>query len=156
MNEFYLEKASVAQKRYTLCHEIGHSFGLAHTDEDFFNPDLGNCMDYTTTPEANMSPDESNFLFLKDLYGTIPERRRDLTSTAPQAQKERDGRGIPEDVRAKLREVVPRLESRLHGNAHHDEWRLLRQSKTSETYASSLGNGWAVHVSKLLVAVEDM
>jgi len=43
MNEFYLEKSSEAQRRYTMCHEVGHSFGLPHTDEDFFNADLGNC-----------------------------------------------------------------------------------------------------------------
>lgn len=27
--------------------ELGHGFGLPHWDEDFFNRDMGNCMDYT-------------------------------------------------------------------------------------------------------------
>ena len=71
MNEYYLKGADESQRRYTLCHEVGHSFGLPHTDENFYNKDLGNCMDYTNNPEANMRPDESNFVFLYDLYGAL-------------------------------------------------------------------------------------
>ena len=47
INEYYLNQDSDEQKLYTLCHEIGHGFGLPHWDEDFFNKDMGNCMDYT-------------------------------------------------------------------------------------------------------------
>jgi hypothetical protein len=44
MNEFYLASADEATRLYTMCHEIGHGFGLQHTDENFTNEDLGNCM----------------------------------------------------------------------------------------------------------------
>ena len=145
MNEFYLNKASVAQKRYTLCHEMGHSFGLPHTDEDFFNPDLGNCMDYTANPAANMSPDISNFRFLEDLYGNIPERKTRRTQSAQR---------IPDEIRAKLKELVPRLENRVDGDAQKDGWRLLHRSRRGESHAMSLGDGWTVQVNKLL-QVED-
>lgn len=47
MNEFYLAQETDEQRLYTLCHEIGHGFGLPHWDENFQNQDLGNCMDYT-------------------------------------------------------------------------------------------------------------
>ncbi len=47
MNEFYLGSDTEDQKLYTMCHELGHGFGLPHWDEDFFNKDMGNCMDYT-------------------------------------------------------------------------------------------------------------
>jgi hypothetical protein len=47
MNEFYLLTESDDQKLYTMCHEMGHGFGLPHWDEDFFNKDMGTCMDYT-------------------------------------------------------------------------------------------------------------
>jgi hypothetical protein len=42
MNEFYLQDAIDEWKQYTMCHEIGHGFGLPHTDEEFWNRDLGN------------------------------------------------------------------------------------------------------------------
>ena len=44
LNEFYLATADEDQRQYTTCHEIGHGFGLPHTDENFYNADLGNCM----------------------------------------------------------------------------------------------------------------
>jgi hypothetical protein len=44
LNEFYLANADESQRQYTICHEIGHGFGLPHTDENFYNADLGNCM----------------------------------------------------------------------------------------------------------------
>jgi hypothetical protein len=33
-----------------VCQEIGHTFGLDHQGEDFDNPNLGTCMDYTSDP----------------------------------------------------------------------------------------------------------
>ena len=42
MNEYYLFNADTTKRQYTMCHEIGHGFGLAHTDENFNNKDLGN------------------------------------------------------------------------------------------------------------------
>jgi predicted Zn-dependent protease len=54
MNDYYLEGTNMAQKQYTMCHELGHGLGLGHTDENFYNRDLGNCMDYTERPENNM------------------------------------------------------------------------------------------------------
>jgi hypothetical protein len=69
LNEYYLNYEDDAQKLYTACHELGHGFGLPHWDENFFNKDLGNCMDYTQNPEQSYKPDESNFLYLAQLYG---------------------------------------------------------------------------------------
>ena len=37
MNEYYLTSASADARLYTMCHEIGHGFGLPHWDEDFRN-----------------------------------------------------------------------------------------------------------------------
>ena len=55
-----------------MCHEIGHAFGLGHTDEIFGNADLGDCMDYTNSPENNLKPTLRNYDFLFQLYGIVP------------------------------------------------------------------------------------
>lgn len=78
MNEFYFSGTDTYQRQYTMCHEIGHGFGLPHSDENFYNKDLGNCMDYTNNPENNMAPDDTNYIFLADLYGSF-----DGTYTSP-------------------------------------------------------------------------
>ena len=63
--------------------QIGHAFGLPHTDERFFNQELGNCMDYTFNYEVNQSPDTSNFELLEVLYGEIGALSSQRPSRAP-------------------------------------------------------------------------
>jgi hypothetical protein len=42
MNEYFLSSsASHADKQYTMCHELGHGFGLDHTDENLYNINQG-------------------------------------------------------------------------------------------------------------------
>eukprot|EP00522_Entomoneis_paludosa_P012365 CAMPEP_0172455410 /NCGR_PEP_ID=MMETSP1065-20121228/12049_1 /TAXON_ID=265537 /ORGANISM="Amphiprora paludosa, Strain CCMP125" /LENGTH=639 /DNA_ID=CAMNT_0013207871 /DNA_START=388 /DNA_END=2307 /DNA_ORIENTATION=+ len=72
MNEFYMPDRDDTQWQYTMCHELGHAWGLPHTDENFNNDDLGDCMDYTNNPEANKQPTIRNFNFLFQLYGLVP------------------------------------------------------------------------------------
>lgn len=73
MNDYHLNKMSDGAKQWTMCHELGHGFGLGHWDEKFYNRDLGNCMDYTsrTRKESNQKPDTSNFVFLEQMYGNV-------------------------------------------------------------------------------------
>mmetsp|Transcript_4283 Transcript_4283/g.6619 ORF Transcript_4283/g.6619 Transcript_4283/m.6619 type:complete len:307 (-) Transcript_4283:5111-6031(-) len=71
MNDYHLDRMSVEAKQNTMCHELGHGFGLGHWDENFWNRDMGNCMDYTNTYENNQLPDRSNFLFLERMYGKL-------------------------------------------------------------------------------------
>ncbi|KAL7488687.1 hypothetical protein ACHAW6_014278 [Cyclotella cf. meneghiniana] len=68
MNEYYLRNAKFDHRRYTMCHEIGHGFGLPHTDENPYNKDLGNCLDYTMTPGNNLYPGDVNFEKLHGMY----------------------------------------------------------------------------------------
>jgi len=92
MNERYLDETVVTnqdklfhERKYTMCHEIGHGFGLPHQDEDFNNADLGTCMDYTHRPQNNLNPNQEDFDALNKLYGLNEEARRSL--------RKRDGGG---------------------------------------------------------------
>lgn len=52
------------------CSPTSHRFGLPHTDEDHFNRDRGDCMDYTTRTWNNLKPGDFNLNLLETLYGT--------------------------------------------------------------------------------------
>ncbi|KAL3805298.1 hypothetical protein HJC23_009005 [Cyclotella cryptica] len=68
MNEYYLRNAEYDHRRYTMCHEVGHGFGLPHTDENPYNANLGNCLDYTDNPDENLHPGDVNFNKLAGMY----------------------------------------------------------------------------------------
>mmetsp|Transcript_13108 Transcript_13108/g.15399 ORF Transcript_13108/g.15399 Transcript_13108/m.15399 type:complete len:284 (+) Transcript_13108:125-976(+) len=81
MNEYYLglhlNLRDIAYKRqYTMCHEIGHGFGLPHLDENFNNEDLNSCMDYSQNPDANLKPNAQDYKNLNTLYGDGTSRHR--------------------------------------------------------------------------------
>lgn len=69
MNEYYLRNADYDRRLYTMCHELGHGLGLPHTDENFNNANLGNCLDYTDNPASNTQPGDINLERLRELYG---------------------------------------------------------------------------------------
>ena len=61
-----------------MCQEVGHTFGLDHQDEDFFNPNIGTCMDYTTDPDgtilgqlSNEHPNQHDYDMLKSIYAHL-------------------------------------------------------------------------------------
>ncbi len=58
-------------RQFVTCQEIGHTFGLAHQDEVFNNPNLGSCMDYTSDPTTNQHPNLHDFQELAIIYGHV-------------------------------------------------------------------------------------
>jgi hypothetical protein len=59
-NDTYFDTSTYdtpAWRQFVTCQEIGHTFGLGHQDEDFYNANLGSCMDYTVNPILNQHPD---------------------------------------------------------------------------------------------------
>ena len=63
VNDTYFNTAKYntpAWKRLVMCQEVAHTFGLDHQDEDFNNPNLGTCMDYTSDPDGPLSNEHPN------------------------------------------------------------------------------------------------
>jgi hypothetical protein len=58
---------------------VGHDVGLAHQDEDFDNPNLNTCMDYTSNPEPNQHPNSHDYAQLESIYSHV-----DSTTTVGQ------------------------------------------------------------------------
>jgi hypothetical protein len=87
VNDFYFKKAKYntpAWRRFVMCQEVGHTFGLDHQDESFSNPNLGSCMDYTSNPvgpPSNEHPNRHDY----DQLVTIYNSHVDSTTTVGQA-----------------------------------------------------------------------
>ena len=118
------------------CHELGHGWGLPHTDENYWNRDRGDCMDYTMRPRNNLEPGQYNCDLLQELYGTVGGtnnggrlRRRNLDELP-----EGDNKDIPDHVKEKYKTTVQAIE-RNGGSADHID----------------LGDGYAIEYYKLLI-----
>jgi len=74
LNDFYFNFAPYngpGWRQLVICQEIGHTFGLAHQDENFDNPNFGTCMDYTSNPLGppdNLHPNYHDYEELASIY----------------------------------------------------------------------------------------
>lgn len=113
VNDTYFSKApyNTSQwKQFVMCQEIGHTFGLDHQDEDFNNPNLGTCMDYTSSPSSNQHPNEHDFAQLASIYthldasttvgkaitsrnNTNDSDRTSVSDLGKEKRRSKDGRG---------------------------------------------------------------
>ena len=60
-----------AWKNMVMCQEVGHTLGLDHQDENFSNPNLGTCMDYTSDPSTNQHPNQHDYDMLEQIYAHL-------------------------------------------------------------------------------------
>lgn len=93
LNDRY--NTNAASRRYIVCHENGHGLGLPHTDEDHFNRDRGDCMDYTVRYENNDVPGVFNLNLLEELYGTPTRPRQEPVA---EQQQQSDGSAANDPV----------------------------------------------------------
>ncbi|OHB19950.1 MAG: hypothetical protein A2666_03820 [Parcubacteria group bacterium RIFCSPHIGHO2_01_FULL_47_10b] len=85
MNDTYFMTATYntpAWRRFVMCQEVAHDFGLDHQDETFDNANLGSCMDYTNDPDgglggavtndpSNEHPNAHDFTQLETIYAHL-------------------------------------------------------------------------------------
>jgi hypothetical protein len=63
VNDSYFNTSTynkAAWRRFVMCQEVGHDFGLDHQDENSNNANLGSCMDYTNDPDGGLGGAASN------------------------------------------------------------------------------------------------
>lgn len=89
LNDTYFQTASYntpAWRNLVSCQEVGHTFGLAHQDENFSNANLNTCMDYTSLPASNQHPNTHDYDMLQSIYAhTDNVTTVDGTGTVPPA-----------------------------------------------------------------------
>ena len=77
MNDTYFNTATyntTSWRKLVMCQEIAHDFGLDHQDENFNNPNLGTCMDYTSNPDgppSNTKPNKHDYDQLVTMYSHL-------------------------------------------------------------------------------------
>lgn len=84
LNDYYFASTKYntsAWRNMTICQEIGHTLGLAHTNTNRTNANTGSCMDYTNDPSgtaggangtlANVSPNAVDFAALDGIYANL-------------------------------------------------------------------------------------
>ena len=93
MNDTYFNTSQYntpAWRRLVMCQEVAHAFGLDHQDENFNNPNLGSCMDYTGDPDGPLSnehPNAHDFEQLGIIYAHL-----DTTTTVGAGVAPRNGK----------------------------------------------------------------
>ncbi len=101
MNDTYFNNATYNKpswRQMVLCQEIGHTFGLGHQDEGFYNTNLGTCMDYTNDPARNdglgdnLHPNAHDYSMLESIYAHL-----DTITTLLQSSATAKGRAALED-----------------------------------------------------------
>lgn len=74
LNDTYLNSPpdnTTAWRNLVSCQEVGHTLGLDHQDENFNNPNLGTCMDYTNDPTTNQHPNQHDYNQLEAIYAHL-------------------------------------------------------------------------------------
>ena len=80
MNDTYFNTPSYNTpdwRQLVMSQEVGHSFGLDHQDTDNYNADLldacgrGSCMDYSSTPANQTTPNQHDYDELVTIYNHI-------------------------------------------------------------------------------------
>lgn len=149
MNEYYLKSStSSLDKQYTMCHEIGHGFGLPHTDENFMNTPLGDCLDYSNSVSQNQKPGQINYDKLAAVYGVVNRRRhqREVSDAAVVTMRDHM-ESAPEWAKSTFREKIDAFEV----GVANEGWSLIHQHPLGEIHAIDLGGGYSGHINVLLV-----
>ena len=93
MNDTYYAMAQYntsAWRNLVMCQEIGHTFGLAHQDENFRNANLNTCMDYTNLPASNQHPNQHDYDMLASIYNHVDTFTTLLSTSSAQTGSDID------------------------------------------------------------------
>ncbi len=91
LNEYYFSQAKYATSSWraqVMCQEIGHTLGLAHTNEVRTDLNTGSCMDYTNDPSGlrgtngtlkNTKPNKVDYAALAGIYNHLDASQPSMT-----------------------------------------------------------------------------
>ena len=71
LNDYYFDQPNYntySWRQLVTCQEIGHDYGLGHQNENFNTDETTSCMEYTSWPADNESPDQHDYDQLLTIY----------------------------------------------------------------------------------------
>ncbi|MDP9367784.1 MAG: SH3 domain-containing protein [Chloroflexota bacterium] len=110
LNDTYFDRAAYnkpAWRRFVMCQEVGHTFGLSHNNENRFDLNKGTCMDYTNNPSgksllsstrSNEHPNQHDYDQLATIYRGHVDGTSTTSSTAAAPAVDLSGVEIPDPV----------------------------------------------------------
>ena len=116
-----------AWRNLVMCQEVGHTLGLDHQDENFSNPNLGTCMDYTSNPYGppdNEHPNQHDYDELVTIYSHL-----DSTTTVKQSVNNKPSAANDEPARLGTAQWGKLIRSTNHGRTELYELDLGRGRK---------------------------
>jgi hypothetical protein len=116
---------------------------LPHTDENFNNKDLGNCLDYTSRPENNLLPGEFNCNRLKTMYGTVDGSARLLLRGAAGADSAKKRSSILDDP-ILASEYDRAMEELKIGIMYNNKHRTLDVMDVDQMFSDVDNNEWCL------------
>jgi hypothetical protein len=148
MNEYYLTSTTSSNdKQYTMCHEIGHGFGLPHTDENFLNSALGDCLDYSSNVAKNLKPGQVNYDKLVKAYGVVGSLRGlRLNPLSQISQESLNEIETPHHIRNLFRQKIKSFRVGIE----NEGWITLRKHSLGERHTIELGKGYRGQIDLLL------
>lgn len=152
MNDYYHQHSTDDDKQYTMCHELGHGFGLSHTDERFWNRDRRECMDYTNHPEHNKHPGQVNFDRLWEIYGKNEQATRNLKRASLSTREDNQKFAEALDRFALERAKLSLLEGDHHSRTLSKRMRASAQTDQNISHhVIDLGEGFTGIIHRLLI-----
>ena len=100
--------------------------------------------DYTSHPEVNKQPDASNYSLLAKLYGVVPTRRNLQPSKLLALPK------VPPDLHFRVEDAMNEYENGAILSSGRFNAKLLHSNEFVESMIIEIGDGFQLHVNKLL------
>ena len=90
LNDYYFSMPKYntdAWRNATICHEVGHTVGLQHSDTIRTNLNIGSCLDYTNDPSGKLGTNGTNPIHLRVPTISTPSTTTTRLSMPPRCRR---------------------------------------------------------------------
>ena len=149
LNDYFLPYMTEAEKKYLLCHQLGHGFGLPHIDMSSQTKEKS-CLQPTNNFEEHTKPSFDNCMRLVKTYGVFNKHHRMLRFN-PSSQISQES--IP--LKGPSQSILDLLKRKVHSfqqGMQNEGWIMIVNHTQHEKHIIDLGEGYHGEISLLLAS----